>query len=76
MDTFTRYAQTAVVSSTGTEDVIPSLLAWIREWGVPEEILSDNGSAFRSSHASAFTVPLQIHQRFAPPHHQSTNGQV
>lgn len=49
---------------------------WIVKYGMPEEILSDNGAYFSSEVFSALCSTCGIKRKFSPPHHQQSNGLV
>ena len=62
--------------SAKADDVIPIVIRWVDRFGLPEEILSDQGSAFNATHFRALMIGLQTTQIFAPSFHQQSNGMV
>jgi hypothetical protein len=50
--------------------------ALVHRFGIPKEIVSDNGTQFRSAEFAQFCKEFGIKQTFIPPFHPQCNGQA
>lgn len=76
VDAFSRWVELFPVAAA-TADVVASALFHICcRYGLPEQILSDNGSQFTSQVVKALMDRLDIDHVFSAPHHHAGNGQV
>jgi transposase InsO family protein len=49
---------------------------WFSTFGIPDEIVSDNATCFKSFEMQNFCQIQGIKQTFSAPFHHATNGQV
>uniref|UniRef100_A0A183CGH4 Integrase catalytic domain-containing protein n=1 Tax=Globodera pallida TaxID=36090 RepID=A0A183CGH4_GLOPA len=64
------------MNTTTSAATIKVLRSVIYRSGVPEEIVSDNGTQFRSAEFAGFCEEFGIKHTFTPPFHPQSNGQV
>uniref|UniRef100_A0A1X7VG77 Integrase catalytic domain-containing protein n=1 Tax=Amphimedon queenslandica TaxID=400682 RepID=A0A1X7VG77_AMPQE len=62
------------VSSTLAEATIEALRFLLATHGVTEQLVSDNGSGFRSSEFQMFTSENRIKHIITSPYHPASNG--
>jgi hypothetical protein len=76
-DRFSKLVQTVALPSQ-TAEVISRVFVerWVAVYGIPEVILTDNGSNFGSRFFKIVTNILVIHQVFTTAYHTTTNGQA
>ena len=73
------YSQWVEVGITGTADMssertVEILSEWFSRWGYPEEIVSDNGTPFKSQVFRNFVKEIGARHSFTAPYTPSTNG--
>ena len=74
VDSFTKWVDAYVVSSTSSERTIEKLRASFAVQGIPDTIVSDNGSGFTSSEFKEFLKKNGIQHVTSAPYHPATNG--
>ncbi|KAA8491610.1 Retrovirus-related Pol polyprotein from transposon [Porphyridium purpureum] len=77
VDLFTRYTACLALKEETAETVAQALLdAWIFQFGAPERLLSDNGTAFTGEVITALSAILGIKKVFTSSLHPAGNGTV
>ena len=74
VDSFSKWPEVVVTKSMTTENTIDMLRSLFARWGVPAELVSDNGPQFTSVEFQAFMAHLGIKHKRGAPYHPSTNG--
>jgi putative transposase len=67
IDVFTRRVKLHLAPSESSQNTLHALRDTIIEWGLPEQILTDNGSGFTAKRTQAFLARLGIELKFCPP---------
>ena len=76
VDRATRYPEAIALSSIDAEKVADALLSIFCRVGLPESILSDQGSNFTSDTLKQVAALLHVQLLTSTPYHQQTNGLV
>ena len=76
MDDYSRYLAIEILMSTSTRATIPRLDKIFAEYGIPEELKSDNGSPFQSQEFPDFAVRLNFHHQRITPLWPEANGEA
>ena len=74
VDAHSKWVEAMVVSSTSSAAVITELRTLFARFGIPEVIVSDNGTGFTSSEFNDFVKRNGIKHITSAPYHPSTNG--
>ena len=76
VDALSRWIEVKIVSSTNAEHTIYPLLSIFSVFGIPEEIVSDNGPPFNGEKFKRFCNANNIKHTLTPPLHPRSNGAV
>jgi len=76
IDSFSRYINLYPTKSTSALDAVIPLIHHVGLFGLPKEILSDNGTQFANELMDELTKALNIDQRFTTPYSKEENGIV
>ncbi|XP_062588249.1 uncharacterized protein LOC134249909 [Saccostrea cucullata] len=76
IDFASRYPEAIPLASIETERVAEGLLEIFSRMGIPDEILSDMGSQFKSALMREVSRLLSVRQIITTPYHPMTNGMV
>jgi len=76
VDYATQYPEATALKSIEAETVVEALLTVFTRVGIPEEILSDQGSQFLSSVIKDVSRLLSMNQLVTTPYHPMCNGLV
>ncbi|ETO35932.1 hypothetical protein RFI_01129 [Reticulomyxa filosa] len=77
IDRFTRYAAAVSLKTNTSKDITLSFAnEWIYCHGVPETILSDNGTQFKGKIANLMSRLMGVKQLLTSSHHPQTNGML
>ncbi|KAK7575685.1 hypothetical protein V9T40_011971 [Parthenolecanium corni] len=77
VDSFSKWLEVYVTKNAPTSTKsINFLQDFISRFGIPEELVSDNATIFKSEEFCQFASFYQIRQRFIAPGHPATNGQA
>ena len=76
MDYFSRYLEIAYLESITSVQVIGKLKNIFACWGVPEELVSDNGGQFNADVFQKFAFEYGFTQTFTSPHFPQANGEA
>ena len=74
VDAYSRWIDVCIVHSTSAEATIQQLRSLFAVHGVPEQLVSDNGTGFTSNEFSKFTQANGIKHIFTSPYHPASNG--
>ena len=74
IDSHSKWIEVAHMTSTTSQSTIEQLRMWFAAYGLPEEVVSDNGPQFISSQFVSFLKLNGIKQTVVPPYHPSSNG--
>ena len=73
VDRFSNFMWVHRLKRTTTADVTNALRGWFHDFGLPFEVISDNGLQFRSEFA-AFCQSMNIQHRTSSPYNPASNG--
>ena len=76
VDTHSKWMEVAVVTSATTQSTIEKLRVMFATHGLPDILVSDNGTAFTSTEFMTFTKRNGIRHIRTAPYNPSSNGQV
>jgi hypothetical protein len=76
VDFATRYPEAIPLKTIDTEAVTEALMQIFSRLGIPSEILSDQGTQFKSELFQSVMKLLSVNQSFSTPYHAQTNGLV
>ncbi len=74
IDAHSKWMDVHIVNSTSTENTITKLRSVFAIHGLPEQVVSDNGTSFTSQQFKEFLRDNGIQQILASPYHPSSNG--
>ena len=74
VDSHSKWMEVVIVSSTTSQVTIKALRKIFATHGIPEMIVSDNGTAFTSAEFKCFTKRNGIRHVTSSPYHPATNG--
>ena len=64
------------LNDTKSTTIIKKLKAYLARYGIPRQLVSDNGPQFASSEFRTFTKSWGIERTTTSPHHSKANGKV
>ena len=76
VDAYSKWLDAAIVPSANSANTIQSLRTMFSIHGLPEVIVSDNGSPFVSVEFKEFLAKNGIRHTTTPPYHPKSNGQM
>jgi len=76
VDAFSKWPEVFVMNSTTTFNTINELRVLFSRWGLPEQIVSDNGPQFKSNEFRCFLEENGIIHHTTAPYFPATNGQA
>ncbi|XP_036347496.1 uncharacterized protein K02A2.6-like [Rhagoletis pomonella] len=76
VDSYSKWLEVHIVKSTSSQCAIKSLRSLFATHGLPDVIVSDNGTAFTSSEFDEFMTNNLIRHVRCAPFHPSSNGQA
>ena len=74
VDTHSKWPEVAIISSTTSAKTIEALRAMFSTHGLPNQIVSDNGTQFVSTEFKTFLQKNGIQHLTSAPYHPGTNG--
>eukprot|EP00731_Ephydatia_muelleri_P013854 Em0007g1164a len=74
VDAYTKWPEVSVMTSTTTEVTIDELRTTFARWGIPQQIVTDNGQQFVSEMFQRFMSHNNIKHIKSSPYHPATNG--
>jgi transposase InsO family protein len=75
-DVFSKWVEARPLEDKTAETTASGLLDVILRWGMPKEIISDQGKEFVAQVQSLLANYLSYKRQFSTPYHPQTNGQV
>ena len=76
VDAHSKWPEVFTMTSTSSEKTIEVLRSLFSRYGLPEQIVTDNGPQFTSAEFSDFTKGNGIKHIRSAPYHPASNGQV
>ncbi|XP_065204117.1 uncharacterized protein K02A2.6-like [Planococcus citri] len=76
IDAFSRWMEIFVLKTATTETAIGKLRPFFAMFGLPAQIVADNGAQFRSNEFKQFCLSNSIKLIFTTPYHSRSNGLV
>ncbi|UYV66609.1 K02A2.6-like [Cordylochernes scorpioides] len=76
VDAYSKWIEAKIVSTTSTETTINSLKEIFATHGLPDVIVSDNGTSFTSELFRTFLKRNGVRHILCAPYHAASNGQV
>ena len=76
VDSFSKWCDVKTTNSTNTKSTIDLCRGWFSQYGLPNQIITDNGTQFKSDEFRIFCQENGIKHITTAPYHQSTNGQA
>ena len=74
VDYYSRYIDVTCLPSLSSATVIGKLKTFFSHHGVPETVISDNGTQFSSAEFAAFAQKWNFHHVTSSPHYPQSNG--
>lgn len=74
MDYYSTFIEILSLVETTSQVVIQTLKSVFARWGIPEELISDNGTQFKSLHLDEFKAKYGFKHTTSSPHHPQANG--
>ena len=74
IDSHSKWIEVAHMRSTTAQSTIDQMRLWFAAYGLPEEVVSDNGPQFISQEFTDFLKQNGVKQTLVPPYHPSSNG--
>ena len=75
-DYYSKYPWIQAVPATASKDVISALKSCFAEYGIPEDVISDNGSQFTSQEYQLFAASYGFKLTTSSPHYPRGHGFV
>uniref|UniRef100_A0A915DR15 RNA-directed DNA polymerase n=1 Tax=Ditylenchus dipsaci TaxID=166011 RepID=A0A915DR15_9BILA len=76
VDSYSKYPEVFPMQSTSADAVISKLKSLFVRHGLPETLVSDNGTQFSSNVFRQFCKSNGVEQLFSPAYHPQSNGQA
>ena len=76
VDAYSKWAEAKLMTKTDSASTIDCLKHWFAAYGLPKQVVSDNGGQFTSAMFKSFIKSCGIKHMYVAPYHQSSNGQV
>jgi transposase InsO family protein len=76
VDKFTKWVEAAPVTTQDSTTAIKFIKSIVFRFGVPHNIITDNGTNFTSKEFNSYCESMGIKLKFASIAHPKTNGQV
>ena len=73
-DYFSRYLEVSKLMSTTTSGVVSALKPLFAKYGIPEEVVSDNGPQYASQEFGDFAKEYNFKHTTSSPHFPQSNG--
>ena len=74
IDSFSKWLEVFEMRSTTAENTCATLRTLFASYGLPEEVVSDNGPQFTSAVFKEFLKNNGVKQTLTPPYHPASNG--
>ncbi len=76
VDAHSKWPEVIPMKTTTTEQTIDALRTIFARWGLPEQLVSDNGPQFTSDQFEVFMRENNVKHLRGAPYHPATNGQA
>lgn len=76
VDSYSKFCEVKLMPSTNLNSLINKLQEFFSNYGLPTEMVSDNGPPFQSFEYAKFCKNQGIKATWTPPYHPKSNGQV
>ena len=76
VDYYSNFWEIDRLYDTASKTVIQKLKAHFSRYGIPEQLVTDNGPQFASSSFRHFTIKYDIQHTTSSPHHPKSNGKA
>ena len=76
IDYFSRFTEVIKLKSTTSKAIIEVLQSVFSRYGIPETVISDNGSQYSSSEFHTFAKKYNFQHKTSSPLFPQSNGQV
>lgn len=76
VDTYSKWPEVKVLSTTTVSKILNVLREWVAHHGIPEHVVTDNGSQFVAEDFKIFTERNGIKHTKSAPYHPASNGLV
>ncbi len=76
MDAHSKWPEVQIMSSTTASKTVDVLREWFARHGLPEQLVTDNGSQFIAEEFEVFTKQNRIKHVRSAPYHPASNGLV
>uniref|UniRef100_A0A914LN86 RNA-directed DNA polymerase n=1 Tax=Meloidogyne incognita TaxID=6306 RepID=A0A914LN86_MELIC len=76
VDSYSKWPEVFRMTNISAKATVDTLRTVIHRLGIPKELVSDNGTQFRSTELAKFCKEYDIKHTFTPPFHPQSNGQV
>ena len=76
VDYYSRYLELANLSNTASSHVIGKLKNIFARWGIPDELVTDNGTQFCSEEFQSFASVYGFTHTASCPHFPQSNGEI
>jgi hypothetical protein len=76
VDAFSRFVKLQAIRDTSAEAALPALLDWVGLFGIPSEVVSDNGTQFANSLVAEFLDTLETKDTKIQAYSKEENGIV
>ena len=76
MDHYSRFIEISSLVETTSQVVIEKLKPVFARWGIPKELISDNGTRFKSLQFDEFKTKYGFKHTTSSPHHTQANSAV
>jgi transposase InsO family protein len=76
VDSYSKWPEVFKMPNMSAAATVICMRSFVHRFGIPKEIVSDNGTQFRSAEFAQFCQEFGIKQTFIPPFHPQSNGQA
>ena len=76
VDSYSKWCEVETVSKADTKSTIEVCRKFFCQYGLPNQVVSDNGTQFTSAEFKEFCKQNGIVHTYSAPYHQSSNGQA
>ena len=76
VDSYSKWLVIEIISHCDTKNTTLYLSKWFSQYGIPVQLISDNGTQFTSQEFKNFIKTLGIKHVRTAAYHQSSNGQA
>ena len=74
IDTYSKWIEVELMTKTTASKTVSVLRKWFAAYGIPCDVVTDNGPQFVSSEMEEFLTRNGVTHKFSPPYHPNSNG--